>query len=221
VARYVIQLARVEQATRHLGSAGTATLIGEFGIPFGLDKGAAYAAWASGDHSDGPWTQHILAQTLMYEAMDRLLLSCTQWNYTVSNRNDPAIGDGWNQEDLSIYSRDQVISADDPDSGGRAVAGFSRPYARAVQGEPRSFAFDAAKGRFSLVFDADPTVCAPTEIFVPAAHFATGFHVDAPGCTVQRLGGGLIHVTAGEPGEHTVTVQRVFHNPSQGGDPCA
>jgi hypothetical protein len=221
VTRYVSQLARVEQATRHLGSSGTPTLIGEFGIPFDLDHGAAYTAWTSGDKSDAPWAKHVSAQSLMYEAMDRLLLSCTQWNYTASNRNDPAIGDGWNQEDLSIYSRDQATSAGDPDSGGRAVAGFSRPYARAVQGEPRSFAFDAVKGRFSLVFDADPTVCAPTEIFVPPAHFTTGFHVDAPGCTVQRLGGGLIHVTACKPGEHTVTVERVFHRQSQGGDSCA
>jgi hypothetical protein len=221
VERYVSQLARVEQAAHHLDPAGTPTLIGEFGIPFDLDEGAAYAAWGSGDRSEGPWTKHVLAQTLMYEAMDRLQLNCTQWNYTVSNRNDSAIGDGWNQEDLSIYSRDQASAPDDPDSGGRAVTGFSRPYARAVQGEPRSCAFDVAEKRFRLVFDADPTVSAPTEIFVPRVHFATGFSVEAPGCTVHRLGDSLIHVSARDPGEHTVTVRCAFHETSNGETPCA
>jgi len=217
IKRYVSQLARVEQAAQQPDGEGTPTIIGEFGIPFDLNEGAAYAAWAAGDRSPQAWRHQVLAQTLMYEAMDRLLLSSTQWNYTASNRNDAAVGDGWNQEDFSIYSGDQQTDSEDPGSGARAIAGFSRPYARAVQGAPRSCAFDAEQGSFQLVFDVDTTVPAPTEIFVPAAHFAAGFIVAAPGCAVHRVSDTLLHVVAHEPGEQVVTVQRVSGERSHGG----
>jgi hypothetical protein len=221
IGRYVTQLARLDQAAQSPEGQGTPTLVGEFGIPFDLNEGSAYAAWAAGDRSPQLWRQHVLAQTLMYEAMDRLLLSSTQWNYTASNRNDAAIGDGWNQEDLSIYSRDQETSLEDPDSGARALAGFSRPYTRRVQGVPRSCAFNAEQGRFRLVLDADPALRAPTEIFVPAAHFAGGFVVDAPGCEVDRVSETLLHVMAHEPGEKVVIIQRVSAGTPHGRKSCA
>ena len=59
--------------------------------------------------------------------MQCLLMNSTQWNYTASNRNDQAVGDGWNQEDLSIYSIDQRSDPADINSGGRALKGFVRP----------------------------------------------------------------------------------------------
>ena len=63
----------------------------------------------------------------MYDALDELLLHSTQWNYTASNRNDLRIGDGWNQEDLSIFTRDQQ---DDPatpiPAAGRSKASAAR-----------------------------------------------------------------------------------------------
>ena len=80
----------------------------------------------------------------MYSALDELLLHSTQWNYTASNRNDLRIGDGWNQEDLSIFSADQCLDPGDPDSGGRALEGFCRPFARRVQGRIRRMQFDRA-----------------------------------------------------------------------------
>ena len=114
----------------------------------------------------------------MYDALDRLLLSSTQWNYTASNRNSAECGDGWNQEDLSIYSSDQ--------GGGRAVEGFSRPYARRVAGEPVSMSFDVGSGEFALVFDAEAAIEAPTEIFVPAVQYPQGYEVIASAGTVER-----------------------------------
>ncbi len=42
-------------------------------------------------------------------------------------------GDGWNQEDLSIWSADQVDDPADPDAGARALQGFCRPWVRAAQ----------------------------------------------------------------------------------------
>ena len=99
-----------------------------------MDDAAAYKAWDAGDRSEGPWEKHIIALDLMYNALDQLLMNSTQWNYTASNRNDQAVGDGWNQEDLSIYSIDQRSDPADINSGGRALKGFVRPYARVVAG---------------------------------------------------------------------------------------
>ncbi|MGK6320404.1 cellulase family glycosylhydrolase [Sphingomonas sp. DT-204] len=204
---YAQQLAVVKAAADTLGPEGAPTLIGEFGLPFDLDEGAAYAAWAAGDRGPGPWARHVRALTNMYDTLDRLLLSATQWNYTASNRNDAAVGDAWNQEDLSIYSADQATGDNDPDSGGRAVAGFARPYARAVQGRLIEQHFDAAACRFRIVFDADPAIDAPTEIVVPPARFPGRIAVTAPGC--ERLADpapGVIALRAVDTGRRQIEV---------------
>ncbi|HXC55872.1 MAG TPA: cellulase family glycosylhydrolase [Rhizomicrobium sp.] len=206
--KYTAQLAHIAKLAETLAADGAPTLIGEFGIPYDLDEGEAYAAWASGDRSSKPWRSHELALRLMYEAMDRLLISSTQWNYTAANRNDAATGDGWNQEDLSIYSHDQATGPNDPDSGGRAVKGFSRPYARCIQGEPKTVTFDAAAGSFTLVFDADPAIDAPTEIYVPPLHFPDGAKVEAAGCDTQWLSHTVLHLRALAAGPTTVTLRR-------------
>ena len=103
----------------------------------------------------------------MYDALDALLLSSTQWNYTASNRNDAMIGDGWNQEDLSIWSADQIEDPADPDAGVRALHGFCRPWVRAAQGILVSQVFNGSD-TFECVIDVDPDIAADTEIFVPA-----------------------------------------------------
>ena len=105
-ARYERQLGKFARMSETV-NGGAPTLIGECGIPFDLNGAEAYRAFQAGDRSDTPWTPHIVALDLMYNALDTLLINSTQWNYTASNRNDLAIGDGWNQEDLSIFSRDQ------------------------------------------------------------------------------------------------------------------
>ena len=207
--KYTAQLGHIARIADTLGKDGAPTLIGEFGIPFDLDEGAAYAAWASGDRSSAPWRDHETALRLMYDAMDRLLISSTQWNYTAANRNDAATGDNWNQEDLSIYSRDQGTSPNDPNSGGRAVKGFCRPYARRIQGEPRSVTFDARTSTFTLVFDAEPNLPAPTEIYVPTIHFPNGAKVDAPNCDAEWIGATILQLRAKSRGPKTVTVTQL------------
>ena len=109
------------------------TLIGEFGIHMDLYKGKAYKKWVNGNHRQDIWKKHVFALDLMYNAMDTLMLHNTLWNYTASNRNDPRIGDGWNQEDLSIFSEDQNENPKDINSGARAILGWCRPYARFIQ----------------------------------------------------------------------------------------
>jgi hypothetical protein len=204
--RFTSQLANIARAADALGPEGAPTLIGEFGIPFDLDEGAAYAAWAAGDRSSAPWSKHVLAQSLMYDAMDRLFLSSTQWNYTASNRNDPIAGDNWNQEDLSIFSRDQSTGDNDTNSGGRAIEGFSRPFARRIQGVPKEMHFDRARRIFRLVFDADPSTAGPTEIYIPSAHFPHGVRVEAPGCRIVSQANGLLQLAAEGAGERIVTL---------------
>lgn len=207
--KYTAQLGHIAKLADSLGPDSAPTLIGEFGIPFDLNEGKAYQAWADGDRSSKPWQEHELALRLMYEAMDRLLISSTQWNYTAANRNDAATGDNWNQEDLSIYSQDQGTGPNDPNSGGRAVKGFSRPYARRIQGEPRSLKFDPFTHTLELSFDADPKLRAPTEIFVPLIHFPTGAKVDAPNCDAEWIGQTILHIRAKTPGPKLITVTRL------------
>jgi len=206
--KYTAQLAHITKLADGLSAESAPTLIGEFGIPFDLEEGEAYAAWASGDRSSKPWRSHELALSLMYEAMDRLLISSTQWNYTASNRNEASTGDSWNQEDLSIYSRDQDTGPNDPDSGGRAVKGFSRPYARRIQGEPKSVHFDAANSVFTLTFAADSSITEPTEFFVPAIHFPNGASVDAPGLKLVSNRQGIVELLAETSGEKVVRLRR-------------
>ena len=173
-AGYTEQLARLKAIGDKL-NGGAPTLIGETGIPFDMNDAEAFGRWVAGDRGPEVWLAQTAALELLYNALDRLLLSSTQWNYTVSNRNDAMIGDGWNQEDLSIWSADQLTDASDPDSGGRAVAGFCRPFAQAIQGNIVSQTFNRADQRFELVFDADEAVSAPSLIYVPRRQFPTGY----------------------------------------------
>jgi Cellulase (glycosyl hydrolase family 5)/Glycoside hydrolase family 5 C-terminal domain len=164
-ARFRRQLAGVK-ALAETVPGGLPTLIGEFGIPYDLDDSAAYRAWASGKRDESIWDAHTQALSLMYDALDALHLSSTQWNYTAGNRNHPRIGDQWNQEDLSVYSIDQ------PE--GRAVRGFCRPYAPALQGRLQDMHFDVGSGVFKLTYEADAQINLPTEIYLPRIQYANG-----------------------------------------------
>ena len=73
-------------------------LIGEFGIPYEMNGGEAFRT--------GDWSKQEVALDASYRAMDELLLHTTQWNYTADNSHDH--GDQWNDEDLSIFSPDDV-----------------------------------------------------------------------------------------------------------------
>ena len=185
-ARYQRQLAALK-ALSNTVPGGAPTLIGEFGIPYDLDDGAAFKASAlrasqpeehASEGGENIWATHTQALGLMYDALDVLHLSGTQWNYTAGNRNDARIGDQWNQEDLSIYSLDQPA--------GRAVAGFCRPYARALQGQLVRMKYLAASNTFSLIYRADPDFSAPTEIFLPRGVFADQPDIKVSGPELRR-----------------------------------
>lgn len=153
--------ALVEQSRRDLGSVPT--LIGEFGLAFDLDGGAGYRT--------GDFSAQSEALSSYYDALDTHLAHATLWCYTPDNTN--ADGDQWNQEDLSIFSRDQQRDPADPDSGGRAVAGFCRPTVRACAGRPLRQSFEHAAGLFTLEVDASGADV-PTVVYVPRLHYTNG-----------------------------------------------
>ena len=101
-------------------------LIGEVGIAYDLDKKTAFK---SGDFSA---QEKAFNRTL--EALEANLHHFTLWNYTADNTN--ARGDMWNDEDLSIFSRDQQGDPEDINSGGRALRAVLRPYPVATAGKP-------------------------------------------------------------------------------------
>jgi Glycoside hydrolase family 5 C-terminal domain/Cellulase (glycosyl hydrolase family 5) len=204
---YETGLSRLRAAGDAL-NGGAPTLVGECGIAYDMNDAAAYAAWAAGDRSDEPWQPQITALELMYNVLDRQQLHSTQWNYTVSNRNDAMIGDGWNQEDLSIWSADQATDSTDPNSGGRAIKGFCRPRAVAVQGSVGEQRFDMASGIFSFSFEADPAIGAPTEVYLPDIQYPHGYQITLDGATWEKSSAQTVAVTATHRGIVTMTVER-------------
>ncbi len=148
------QLARLASLPR---SEGIPAFLGEFGVPFDLDNRVSF--------SSGDYKKQEEALGLFHDGIDASLLHSTIWNYSASNTHEG--GDSWNTEDLSIYSSTT--------GEGRAVHGFSRPYAPVVSGTPLEMRFDAKTGFFDLVWDAVP---GETEVYVPAHWYPRG--VDTP-----------------------------------------
>ncbi len=171
-------------------------LIGEFGVPFDLDDGASF--------STGDYSAQRQALSAYYDAIDAQLLHSTLWNYTSDNSN--RWGDGWNGEDFSIFSRDQQDDPADNDSGGRAVAGFSRPTVQRCAGEPLAQRFDVGQGAYELRILADP-LRNPTEVFVPARHYPAGIVTEvSEGQVVHERGDRLLAWFTDSSGEHTLRI---------------
>lgn len=187
---------------------GAPTLIGECGIPFDLHEGEAYRRYSEGETQDAIWSAHIRALQYMYDTFDALLLNSTQWNYTASNRNDPMIGDGWNQEDLSIFSEDQCADPQDPDSGGRAIPGFCRPYVQAAQGNIDFVKYELDTCVFECTINVDPKIGKPTEIYVPKRQFGDAPRVELESGTASHLWDGqILKVTGLQPGLLKIVVR--------------
>lgn len=143
-------------------------VIGEFGIPFDMNKRYAYET--------GEFPLHVIALEYYFQAMDKQLMNFTLWNYTPDNTNEH--GDLWNGEDLSIFSRDQQKDPSDINSGGRALSAVVRPYAKKVAGEPLNMRFDPERGIFTFSFRHDDSITEPTELFVPNSQFPAGYRVE-------------------------------------------
>jgi hypothetical protein len=169
------QLGRIKEFSKMIGNCPT--LIGEFGIPFNMYNKRAYR--------DGNWKKHIEALTLHLDCMDANLLNFTLWNYTADNNNE--WGDLWNLEDLSIFSRDQQSNPEDINSGGRAIEGFCRPFARNVTGRIISMTFNRKKKYFVLEYENNPRINAPTIIYVPNIQYPNDYIVNAPDSKIEKI----------------------------------
>jgi len=144
---------------------GVPTLIGEFGIPFDMHQKKAY--------KNGDFSHQIQALDLYYQIIESLFLHSTIWNYTSDNSNER--GDLWNDEDLSIFSRDQQKNMNDIYSGGRALAAIIRPYCLSLMGEPTKQWFNLSGREYFL--SLHQTSDQKVEIFVPNFHYPRGFSV--------------------------------------------
>jgi hypothetical protein len=157
----------VDYSNRMLG--GVPTVIGEVGIAYNMNKKAAYKT--------GNFSKQILAMDDSIQAVETNLVNFTLWNYTADNTNER--GDLWNDEDLSIFSRDQQIGSGDIHDGGRALEAVVRPYAAKIPGELVSMSFDIRIKLFEVCFSLDPKVKAPLEIYVPEFQYPRGFYIVA------------------------------------------
>lgn len=152
-------------AEKHMGDVPV--LLGEVGIAFDLNKKKAYRT--------GDFGEQIKALDRTLQALDENLLSYTLWNYTADNTNER--GDLWNDEDLSIFSRDQQRDPANIHSGRRALEAAVRPYPIATSGEPLQISFDVQKREFVFRFRHDPAVTEPTLIFLPNFQYPEGYEV--------------------------------------------
>ncbi|MBN1536421.1 MAG: cellulase family glycosylhydrolase [Anaerolineales bacterium] len=146
---------------------GAPVIIGETGIPFDLQMKRAYQT--------GDFSTAVKAMNRTMTAMDDTLVSYTIWNYTADNTN--ARGDMWNDEDLSIFSRNQQSNPEDIYSGGRALEAVVRPYTKATAGLPLRMSFDINKKVFEFEFQHEEDISAPTEFFIPNFQYPRGYEV--------------------------------------------
>lgn len=189
-------------------------LIGETGLHFdvGLDKSRQSGNFTNtNDHSKkggtttpktplfSPSKQFQRAFDNILDGLDRTLSHYTLWNYTIEN--DPLYGDGWNGENLSLFSLDaQAMSGTAEkeaeaggigkkdshrlDQGGRAIEQFCRPYPVATVGQPTKMVFDRHNRSFKLwtrstgedqssayASSSSSNSGVATEIYIPRFHF--------------------------------------------------
>lgn len=137
----------VNHARTHM--ANIPSFLGEFGIPFNMKDSKSFET--------GDYQRQEKALSICYEAIERLLIPHTIWNFTASNHNED--GDGWNTEDLSIWNADMA--------GPRASGAWIRPWPLKTAGIPIEFTWNREKFRFTYTFDANPAITAPTVISIP------------------------------------------------------
>jgi len=123
------------------------------------------------------------------------------WHYwAFGNWGDPTGGasEGLFADDLA---RPQSLKQPKADA-------LIRTYPQAVAGTPRSFGFDPATKTFTLSYQADATIAAPTVVFVPVVrhyggHYAVAVEgpaivistADAPLLVIQNTGSGHVNLS--------------------------
>jgi hypothetical protein len=160
------QLRRLADEAR---ARGLPLLVGELGIAFDLRGGRAFRS------SDYSLQRAAMNRTMV--AVEDAGVSATLWNYTADNTH--AKGDGWNGEDLSIFS---------VDPGDRALDAVVRPRALAIAGTLLRTSFELKSRRFELSLRHTPSITAPTEVYVPRLHYPQGAQLEVSGGQIALEG---------------------------------
>jgi len=179
-----------------IGTGGVPVLIGETGVPFDMGGGDRKPMFfscrqAKTAFETGNFSTCTNALNRSMSAMEEAKVSYTIWCYQPDNTNK--YGDGWNGEDLSLFSKDQVVAGDEDNlfAGGRSLQAAIRPYPFKVAGHINHFSFSLYRKdrRFSLKFKADHNLeTNETVIFLPKYQYPHGVNV-----TVKK-GGGLYKI---------------------------
>jgi hypothetical protein len=199
---FLRQLAHIKKISKSIHN-GIPTLIGEFGIPFDLNKKEAYQKFKS--EPELAWKNHIKLLNMIYNALDANILNSTQWNYTADNNNK--WGDFWNIEDFSIFSKDQQLNPNEINSGGRAIEGFCRPHFVHCSGVPLKMDFNYKEKTFELLFDADSSLEAPTILYVPHIQYPNGYEIKvSEGDIDKKEAEQLVLIRTKKDGIHTINI---------------
>jgi len=169
-------LAHVKKSGESFGGKGVPVLVGETGIPMDLDRGDDRIAAA---YKDGDYSSQIHALDRTMKGLESNFLSFTIWNYSPANNHKR--GDLWNDEDLSLWSKDDKKLSEEIDinSGGRALEAAARPYPMRTCGVPLELSFDpiSPDRPFTYKF-ADDDKCSGEEtvFFVPKFQYPRSFN---------------------------------------------
>jgi len=128
---------------------------------------------------------------------DQNMASWTYWDYAAWS--DPT----GNPSAEGMFTND----LDRPGSLKQAKADvLIRTYPQAVAGRPVSFSYDPTTKTFMMSFDADPSIAAPTEIFVPVARLGGHYTVTVSGPASVTSGADAPLLTLANSGRGRVTV---------------
>jgi hypothetical protein len=101
------QLGMLKDDSKILAGPGYPTVIGEIGIPYDMDGKKSYG-WTDGGKYKGDYSNQLKALDASLNACDGgNCLNFTVWNF-VPDDHTHEWGDGWNMEDLSLWSRADV-----------------------------------------------------------------------------------------------------------------
>jgi hypothetical protein len=137
-----------------------------------------------GGMSDSPGiTDYMDAE---YAAFAAVAAGTTYWSYSKGGSYSVLDADGVEKKTL--------------------LAALVRPWPERVAGTPVSYGFDAATTTFTLTYEPEPTMTAPTVIRVPERVYPGGYQVECGGCTTERSAGELRVVKPQAGASVTVTL---------------
>ncbi|MDP3891549.1 cellulase family glycosylhydrolase [Nocardioides sp.] len=143
-------------------------------------------------------TDNIRAIEIDAAVADEHLMGWTHWAY--KRWNDPTTADG--NQGLFTDDADPTTVKQDK------LRTLVRTYAQRTAGIPETMRFDTGNGDFEFVYRPDPSITAPTEIFVSPLHYPEGWEVTVDNGRVVGNGSRLVRVRADGTGPVSVRIAR-------------